>query len=127
MSARMGTRRRRLAIAGATAAVAVVAVVVAVLFHQFFDGVARRRAQNVATIAAQARQHHDAEVHLCEVAINGDHANLRALIAALTTAAAQPKDAAEAQARADSQAIFARFLGPIDCEVFVKTGQLVAK
>lgn len=100
-----------------TAAVFAVALALGVaglLFARFLDGVQSRRADNHAALIRQ-----------CEVGINEERGNLRGLVAALTMIAPPPKDAAEARGRADSQAIITRFLGPIDCQIFVTTGRQV--
>lgn len=114
--------RRRLVMAVVSVVLAAAVVLGVYLFHLFEAGVQRRRAQSQATIAAQAQQHHATELRLCEVAINGQDAKLRALIGALGDAAAAPRSPAEAQARAENRSIIDRFLGPIDCEKFVATG-----
>jgi hypothetical protein len=121
----MGRCRRKTAIIAVTFVVVIAGLTGAYLFHRFEAGVTRRRAASAAVAAAQARKQHDADIRLCEVAINAQNANLRGLIGALTMAAPAPATPAEAAARAASAEIFSRFLAPIDCEVFVATGRLI--
>lgn len=115
--------RRHLGIAAVTVTLVAAVALGLYLFSRFESGVQRRRAASAAVITAQALEHHRTEVHLCEVAINGQDAKLRALIDALGSIAPVPKDRMETQARADSAAVIARFLAPIDCEKFVATGR----
>ncbi len=93
------------------------------LFHRFDEGVTRHRQAN----AAQQVSQHQADVHLCEVAINQSGARLLAVIARLTEQSPPPADEAEAAQRAAGQRILNEGFGPIDCERFVATGEIVPK
>lgn len=84
------------------------------------NGVEDRR--RIATEQRVAQS--EADLRLCEVAINMSRSDFRALVRELSTIQAPPANEAEAERRAAQARIIEERYAPVDCEAFVAKGVL---